>query len=68
MSPVSEEFERHAAECREMAMSACDPVYRSALMWAAYSLETRARNIDQADWLKHVMTPAYSPPAPHLFR
>jgi len=49
-------------------MSAYDPVYRSALMWAAYSLETRARNIDQADWLKHVMTPAYSPPAPHLFR
>jgi hypothetical protein len=68
MVPVSQELERHAAECREMAMSAYDPAYRAALTKLATSLETRSHVIDEAEWLKFVMTPAYSPCVPHLFR
>jgi len=64
MADICEEFERHAAECRAMAVTAYDPQYRDILLRMARRLD----ELDQAIWLKHAFTAVYSAPPPHLFR
>jgi hypothetical protein len=52
MIVVSEEFERHAAECRDMAQRAYDPAYRTALTRLANNLEWRAERLEHNAWLR----------------
>jgi hypothetical protein len=65
---VSGEFERHAAECRDMARTAHDPACKAAFAWLADALERRAETLDETVWLKHAMAQPYSVPAAHFFR
>jgi len=51
---VSEEFERHAAQCRDLAMSAYEPAYRAALIRLAHRLELRAQAFERADLRSHL--------------
>lgn len=65
---VSGEFERHAAECRDMARTAYDPACKAAFARLADALDRRAETLDETLWLKHAMAKAYSVPAAHFFR
>jgi hypothetical protein len=64
---VSAEFERHTAECRDMAQTVYEPTCKAAFARLADVLERRAEALDKPGWLKHAMAYAYSAPAQHFF-
>jgi hypothetical protein len=49
---LSDEFERHAAECRDMAPLAYDPAYKAALTRLAENLEQRGEWLERDEWHK----------------
>ena len=67
MLQFSEEFERHAAQCRDMAMSAYEPAYRAALVRLAHRLQLRAQDFERAELRSH-LPPVYSRSRPQISR
>jgi hypothetical protein len=65
---VSVEFERHAADCRDMALEAYDPVCKVAFARLAATLDRRAEALDETVWLKHAMADGYSVKTFHFFQ
>ena len=62
------EFERHAADCRDMAQAAYDPACKIAFARLAAALDRHAEALDEAVWLKHAMAEAYSARESHFFQ
>jgi len=50
---ISEEFVRHAAECRSMADLAYDPTCKSAFSRLAETLEQRGDWLEHGEWRQH---------------
>ena len=68
MLHLSEEFERHAAECRDMAMSAYEPAFRAALVRLAHRLELRAQDYEHAELRSHLPAVHATAARPHVSR
>jgi len=69
MTTVSEAFERHAAECRNLALAAYDPLYKSALNRLADNLEARGDGLEHRDWFSGdaFVAAHFDPPLASLF-